>query len=290
MVSENTQPQAEEPQAQPQAQPQPEITDITPEGQDAFNPALPFVLPTEDNVQAPVAPTEEPATETTTQEEQQTPEQGAENVQAQPVAPQQEVGTQPAVDTPVPNIPEQQVPQQPPQPTVDDRMKQMEHALQGYETEKAQQAFYQQKEQVRQQYEQQGHDPETANMLSQQWENNALQLQQAHWQAQSRENLMASMMTNALRLQKEFGADPLELLRYTDPVQMRAVAAQNAEVNKIKAENKKLKEQLAPAQKFDDNTVSATSEDSQEYWMDRYIQGDNSPKAIAAGRRAAGLQ
>ena len=281
MVSENTQPQAEEPQAQPQ----PEITDITPEGQDTFNPALPFVLPTEDNVQAPVPPTEEPATETTTQEEQQTPEQGAENVQAQPVAPQQEVGTQPATETPLPPPP-----QQPAQPSVDDRMKQMQQALQGYEAERAQQAYAQQRQQVQQQYEQQGFDPETANVLTQQWESNVQQAQQLTFQAQSRENLMASMMTNALRLQKEYGADPLELLKYTDPIQMEQIAKGQSRFNKLEQENKKLKEQLAPAQKFDDNTASPTSEDSQEYWMDRYIQGDNSPKAIAAGRRAAGLQ
>ena len=281
MVSENTQPQAEEPQAQPQ----PEITDITPEGQDTFNPALPFVLPTEDNVQAPVAPTEEPATETTTQEEQQTPEQGAENVQAQPVAPQQEVGTQPATETPLPPPP-----QQPAQPSVDDRMKQMQQALQGYEAERAQQAYAQQRQQVQQQYEQQGFDPETANVLTQQWESNVQQAQQLTFQAQSRENLMASMMTNALRLQKEYGADPLELLKYTDPIQMEQIAKGQSRFNKLEQENKKLKEQLAPAQKFDDNTASPTSEDSQEYWMDRYIQGDNSPKAIGAGRRAAGLQ
>ena len=281
MVSENTQPQAEEPQAQPQ----PEITDITPEGQDTFNPALPFVLPTEDNVQAPVAPTEEPATETTTQEEQQTPEQGAENVQAQPVAPQQEVGTQPATETPLPPPP-----QQPAQPSVDDRMKQMQQALQGYEAERAQQAYAQQRQQVQQQYEQQGFDPETANVLTQQWESNVQQAQQLTFQAQSRENLMASMMTNALRLQKEYGADPLELLKYTDPIQMEQIAKGQSRFNKLEQENKKLKEQLAPAQKFDDNTASPTSEDSQEYWMDRYIQGDNSPKAQAAGRRAAGLQ
>ena len=206
-------------------------------------------------------------------------------MQAQPVAPQQEVGTQPATETPLPPPP-----QQPAQPSVDDRMKQMQQALQGYEAERAQQAYAQQRQQVQQQYEQQGFDPETANVLTQQWESNVQQAQQLTFQAQSRENLMASMMTNALRLQKEYGADPLELLKYTDPIQMEQIAKGQSRFNKLEQENKKLKEQLAPAQKFDDNTASPTSEDSQEYWMDRYIQGDNSPKAIAAGRRAAGLQ
>ena len=280
MVNENVEPQVE------QAQAQPEITDTTPEGQDTFNPALPFVLPTEET------------------QSQETSEQGAENVQATPAVPQQETeetGTQsvPSTETeqqsqdaapaepavaPQPNEPAPAI-----QPNFDTRMQDMEQQLKGYEAEKAQQNFTQQKQQVQAQFEQQGHDTEVASLLTQQWEANAMQVQQMQHAAINRENLMANMMTEALVLSKEFNTDPQELLKYTDPAQMRAAAVSQSKYNKLEQENKKLKEQLAPAQKFDDNTASATSEDSQEYWMDRYIQGDNSPKAQAAGRKAAGL-
>ena len=91
-------------------------------------------------------------------------------------------------------------------------------------------------------------------------------------------------------MSKEFNTDPQELLKYTDPIQMENAAKGQAKLNKLEQENKRLKEQLAPAQKFDNNTTSPTTEDSDEYWQERYIQGDNSPKALAAGRRAAGLQ
>ena len=281
MVSENTQPQAE------QAQAQPEITDITPEGQDAFNPALPFVLPTEET------------------QSEETSEQGAENVQAPPADPQQETeetSTQSVPSTETEQQSQDVTPAEPAvapqinepapaiQPDFDTRMKDMEQQLRGYEAEKAQQAFAQQKQQVQAQYEQQGYDTEVATLLTQQWEANAMQMHQMQNAALHRENLMAGMMTEALSLSKEFNVDPQELLKYTDPAQMRAAAVSQSKYSKLEEENNMLKEQLAPAQKFDDNTASPTSEDSQEYWMDRYIQGDNSPKAIAAGRRAVGLQ
>ena len=281
MVNENVEPQVE------QAQAQPEITDTTPEGQDAFNPALPFVLPTEET------------------QSQETSEQEAENVQAPPAVPQQETeetGTQSVPSTEAEQTQETTAPAEPvvppqtnfePAPAdkgVDNRIQEMEQQLRGFQSEKVQQQFVQQKAQVQAQYEQQGHDTEVAALLTQQWERSAVQLQQVQNAAINRENLMANMMTEALSLSKEFNTDPQELLKYTDPAQMRAAAINQSKVSRLEQENKQLKQQLAPAQKFDDNTASAASEDSQEYWMDRYIQGDNSPKAQAAGRRAAGLQ
>ena len=281
MVSENTQPQAE------QAQAQPEITDITPEGQDAFNPALPFVLPTEET------------------QSEETSEQGAENVQAPPADPQQETEetstqsvpsteTEQSQETPAqaePVVsPQTNLDTAPSDRGVDNRIQEMEQQLRGFQAEKVQQQFGQQKAQVQAQYEQQGYDTEVAAVLTQQWEANAVQVQRIQTAAINRENLMANMMTEALSLSKEFSVDPQELLKYTDPAQMRAAAVNQSKYNKLEQENRKLKERLAPAQKFDDYTASPASEDSHEYWMDRYIQGDNSPKSQAAGRRAAGLQ
>ena len=281
MVNDNT-------EQQPSQSPsQPEITDITPEGQDVFNPALNFV-----------SPTQETSSENTS-------EQGAENVQAPPAVPQQETeetSTQSVTDAEQEPPAEQGVPTQepvvPPQTTLDtapsdvsfdNRMKEMEQQLRGFEAEKAQKQFSQHRDQVQSQYEQQGHEPEVATLLTQQWEANTMQVQQMQQAAIHRENLMAGMMTEALSLSKEHNVDPQELLKYTDPAQMRAAAVGQAKYNKLEQENKKLKEQLAPAQKFDDNSASVASDDSQDYWMDRYIQGDTSPKAQAAGRKAAGL-
>lgn len=47
-----------------------------------------------------------------------------------------------------------------------------------------------------------------------------------------------------------------------------------------------LEKQLAPVQQFDSNRASAPSSGSDEAWIDRYMAGDRSARAVAAARRA----
>ena len=47
-----------------------------------------------------------------------------------------------------------------------------------------------------------------------------------------------------------------------------------------------LERQLAPVQQFDSNRASAPSSGSDEAWIDRYMAGDRSARAMAAARRA----
>ncbi|MDE2716128.1 MAG: hypothetical protein OXI33_03800 [Chloroflexota bacterium] len=47
-----------------------------------------------------------------------------------------------------------------------------------------------------------------------------------------------------------------------------------------------LEKQLAPVQQFDSNRPSAPSSGSDEAWIDRYMAGDRSARAVAAARRA----
>ncbi|MXY43333.1 MAG: hypothetical protein F4Y50_04640 [Dehalococcoidia bacterium] len=47
-----------------------------------------------------------------------------------------------------------------------------------------------------------------------------------------------------------------------------------------------LERQLAPVQQFDSNRPSAPSSGSDEAWIDRYMAGDRSARAVAAARRA----
>ena len=131
-------------------------------------------------MQAPPADPQQETEETSTQSVPSTEtEQQSQNVTpAEPaVAPQ--------INEPAPAI----------QPDFDTRMKDMEQQLKGYEAEKAQQVFTQQKQQVQAQYEQQGYDTEVATVLTQQWEANAMQMHQMQNAALHRENLMAGMMT-----------------------------------------------------------------------------------------------
>ncbi len=47
-----------------------------------------------------------------------------------------------------------------------------------------------------------------------------------------------------------------------------------------------LERRLAPVQQFDSNRPSAPSSGSDEAWIDRYMAGDRSARAVAAARRA----
>ena len=47
-----------------------------------------------------------------------------------------------------------------------------------------------------------------------------------------------------------------------------------------------LERQLAPVQQFDSNRASAPSSGSDASWIDRYMAGDRSARAVAAARRA----
>ena len=47
-----------------------------------------------------------------------------------------------------------------------------------------------------------------------------------------------------------------------------------------------LEQQLAPVQQFDSNRPAAVSSGSDETWIDRYMAGDRSARAVSAARRA----
>ena len=47
-----------------------------------------------------------------------------------------------------------------------------------------------------------------------------------------------------------------------------------------------LERQLAPVQQFDSNRPAAASSGSDETWIDRYMAGDRSARAVAAARRS----
>ena len=47
-----------------------------------------------------------------------------------------------------------------------------------------------------------------------------------------------------------------------------------------------LERQLAPVQQFDSNRPSAAASGSDETWVDRYMAGDRSARAVSAARRA----
>ena len=78
--------------------------------------------------------------------------------------------------------------------------------------------------------------------------------------------------------------EELEGLESAEEVERRArgMADQRTLDRRVEA----LERQLAPVQQFDSNRPSAPSSGSDALWIDRYMAGDRSARAVAAARRA----
>ena len=83
------------------------------------------------------------------------------------------------------------------------------------------------------------------------------------------------------------GIDDLEELeRGESPQEVERRARGMAERRTLDRRVEALERQLAPVQQFDSNRPSAPSSGSDEAWIDRYMAGDRSARAVAAARRA----
>ena len=83
------------------------------------------------------------------------------------------------------------------------------------------------------------------------------------------------------------GIDDLEELeRAESPEEVEKRAQSMAERRTLNRRVEALERRLAPAQQFDSNRPSAPSSGSDEAWIDRYMAGDRSARAVAAARRA----
>ena len=78
--------------------------------------------------------------------------------------------------------------------------------------------------------------------------------------------------------------EELEGLESAEEVERRARGM--AERRTLNRRVEALERQLAPVQQFDSNRASAPSSGSDEAWIDRYMAGDRSARAVAAARRA----
>ena len=78
--------------------------------------------------------------------------------------------------------------------------------------------------------------------------------------------------------------EELEGLESADEVERRARSM--TERRTLHRRVEALEKRLAPVQQFDSNRPSAPSSGSDEAWIDRYMAGDRSTRAVAAARRA----
>ena len=83
------------------------------------------------------------------------------------------------------------------------------------------------------------------------------------------------------------GIDDLEELQRAESREAVERRAQGmAERRTLNRRVEALERQLAPVQQFDSNRPAAASSGTDETWIDRYMAGDRTARAVAAARRA----
>jgi hypothetical protein len=139
--------------------------------------------------------------------------------------------------------------------------------------------------------EQEGLTTEQAWSVAQRAKGQFQQVQQAHQRTDS-ERLYRDAQTRAVRhFSKQYGVDQEILFKYPDQDSMEDAAKRESRFAKQAREIAELKRSVGPpAQTFDSNRTTPAMVISSERDLDRYNAGDRSPGALAAARKAAGLE
>lgn len=143
------------------------------------------------------------------------------------------------------------------------------------------------------QLEQQGYLPEHAEQAA----NAYMQSQQQQMSIMSQaeeygQHLQGKQMAVEFFVKKyKLNIDDMSMLRvYEDPKSMDQAAQKMAHDRERDNELAQFKQARVPAQSFDNSQGSPGVAADEGGWLDRYNSGDRSSSAVAAARRAAGLQ
>lgn len=143
------------------------------------------------------------------------------------------------------------------------------------------------------QLEQQGYLPEHAEQAA----NSYMQSQQQQMSIMSQaeeygQHLQGKQMAVEFFIKKyKLNIDDMSMLRaYEDPKSMDEAAQKMSHDRERDNELAQFKQARVPAQSFDNSQGSPGVAADEGGWLDRYNSGDRSSSAVAAARRAAGLQ
>lgn len=211
----------------------------------------------------------------------------AERAEAPPV-PVEEV-------VPAPEIPTEPVPPaEPPQvPGLDvnalrQQLQRQEMQLRQYEFQERELALDREVLQYQGQLEAQGLMEEQAKPVAQQYKQfrqRELQIQQA---AQNRELNNLGKFYAALHYGQVHAIDPRELMQYDSPQAMESAAKAQAKLKSLETQIQKLTQQQVPPSTYETGQPAPSGARSVLTWLTAYNDGDRSPQAIAAAKRAAG--
>ena len=243
-------------------------TDITSEFE-GVNTFEDFQEPTEEATTAPVA-TEDTPPETT-----------------EPTPPAEVVP-----DTTTPPVDTGELPSLEPQDDMKRRLEQLEQQNQQFQMSQQESQLNQQYQKYKADLENAGYLPDQAEHVANNWLSSASEQVATQRQQQEIAQYIQGQQAAAEHFADKYKlglSDLRELRQHQTPESMEAAAKRISSDREKDAEIAKLRAQLVPSQSFEDNQSTPAASNSEDRWLERYNQGDRSPEAQSAARRAAGL-
>tara|TARA_R110001599_G_scaffold19895_7_gene75781 strand:- start:4144 stop:4938 length:795 start_codon:yes stop_codon:yes gene_type:complete len=215
-------------------------------------------------------------------------------------APETEVVTPVAETPPQPQTPAEQVlsaPEPPVQPTVPqqqmspEQIQKLQQDQMQFQQVQAQAQLQNEAQRYQQQLEQQGYLPDQAQSIARQhMQSRAAQMDQARQNEFNTQVLLGKQAASEhfARQYKLTFEDMATLRMSNSPEQMEQVAKKISADRERDTELARLKQQQVPPQQFDNSQGAPEVASNDNAWLDRYIyNGDRSPNAVAAARRAS---
>jgi len=224
-----------------------------------------------------------------------------------PMEPSGDVSDAPSTETPTEEAPDSTAESAPaalPAPPIEEtppvntqdnlqqRLELLERQNLEYSKTQEEAALSSQYEQYKNDLEQNGYLPDQAEHVAKTWLSGATSEQARVQQYQNQIEFVQGQAVAAEHFADKYKlqlSDLSDLRQHRDPQSMEAAAKRIASDREKDAEIAKLRAQLVPSQSFNDNQSTPAAANDEDRWLERYNQGDRSPQAAAAARKAAGL-
>jgi len=223
----------------------------------------------------------------------------APDIEIEEPPPDTEAPAEPVAETPA-AAPEALAPVAPGQPEAPvapqlspEQIQQLQTQAAEYEKLRQQAAIQNETRKYQQQLENQGYAPEQAEQAASQY----IQSRQAQQNLMSKADEYGQHLLGKVAASEHFaqqynlGMSDLAVLRQAETPQiMEALAKQMADRGKMQAELEQLRKAQVPPQQYDSSQGQPQVASSDDSWLDRYNAGDRSANAVAAARRAVGME
>ena len=175
---------------------------------------------------------------------------------------------------------------------LENRMAQLEQQNAQYQRSQYESALNEQYTKYRTDLENNGYLPDQAEHVARTWLGQVSEQARAQEEQQGYAQFVQGQAVAAEHFAEKYNLsikDLSELRQHRDPQSMEAAAKRMSSDREKDAEIARLRAQLVPNQSFNDYQSTPAAPNDEDRWLERYNDGDRSPQAQAAAKRAAGL-